>query len=245
MTKLNQIVALEKGLKGRTTNAITEIHRTLGRSGQFNGFHRNYLPKDEEGEQLPAEGQIVQATVKQQLDAASELLTRLFDVVAVKEWGNMHATAHVRLGERVLVENAPVPYLLFLEKMLTDWRTLVTNLPLLDPAQVWEYDADNGCYRTAPSLTNRSKKVPRVLQLAPATDRHPAQVQTYNEDIPVGIWHRTEFSGGVPARTRDELVSRANELIDAVKSAREEANGAEVEQKEIADPLFEYLLGPL
>lgn len=242
MTKLNQIVALEKGLKGRVQAAVTTIHHLLQKPPLFAGLSRVYKPKDDEGEQLPPESTRVQHTVQEQLDAASKHLTQLFDVVATKEWGNMTAVADVKLDERVIVPSAPVPYLLFLEKELTNWRTLVSKIPLLDPAETWTYDEGNSQWRTQPTETVRSKRVLRALTLAPATDKHPAQVQTYNEDVPAGTWATTKFSGAVPAKVRDDLVERANELLDAVKKAREEANGAEVTQRKVAEDIFEYLL---
>jgi hypothetical protein len=242
MTKLNQIVALEKGLKGRTKTLITAIHHQLQKPAPFGGLTRTYRPKDEEGEQLPPEKTLVQLTVKGQLTDAGRYLTRLFDVVATKEWGNTQATADVVLNGRVLVQGAPVTYLLFLEKELNDWRTLVSKIPALDAAEVWSYDEDNGQYRTEPTETVRSKKVLRALTLAPPTDKHPAQVQTYNEDVPVGTWSLTKFSGAVPASVRTDLIARVDEVLDAVKAAREEANGIEVEQKKVAEKLFEYLL---
>jgi len=243
MTKLNQIVALEKGLKGRVQAEITSIHHGLQKPALFNGVNRVYQPKDEDGETLPPESTLVQRTVPDELDAAAKVLTNLFDVVFTKERGNTHAKADVMVDGKILIKGAPVPYLLFLEKELINWRTLVSKLPVLDQAEVWvENDQVDNQWRTVPAGTNRSKKVQKVLTLAPATDRHPAQVQTYNEDVQVGTWMTTKLSGAVTTKRRDVLLERANQLIDAVKSAREEANGAEVQQVESAESVFSWLL---
>jgi len=242
MTKLNQIVALEKGLKGRVKEATTRIYHLLQKGDSFAGLTRTYQPKDEEGEQIPSERKLVQATVMGQLGEAAEKLANLFDVVATKEWGNTHATADVKIGDKVIVESAPVPYLLFLEKELTDWRTMVTKIPTLSLEQTWVFDEGNQQYRAEPTQTIRTKKVPKVLEMAKATDKHPAQVQVYNEDVPVGVWTQTLFSGAVPAKQRAALIERANLLIDAVKTAREEANSAEISQQAVSAPVFAYLL---
>lgn len=242
MTLLNQIVALEKGLKSRTTATVTEIHRDLQKAPLYAGLSRTYQPKNHDGDQLPSEKQIVQMTVTEKLDKAAEALVALFDVVATKELGNTHAKADVVVDGELLVSGATVPYLLFLEKQLTDWRTLVTNLPMLDPAEVWTYDEDNNQYRSRVTETTKTKKIPTVLVKAPHTDRHPAQTEVYNEDVVVGTWSLTKFSGAVPRARRDELVERANKLIDAVKSAREQANSIEVQQVRAASAVFSYLL---
>lgn len=242
MTLLNQIVALEKGLKSRTTATITEIHRDLQKAPLYAGLSRTYQPKHEDGDQLPPEKQLVQMTVDGQLNKAASVLAELFNVVVTKETGNTQARADVTVDGELLVHQATVPYLLFLEKQLTDWRTLVTNLPMLDPAEVWAYDEDNNQYRTNVTQTTKTKKVPTVLTKAPATERHPAQTEVYNEDVVVGTWSLTKFSGAVPRSRRDELVEKANKLIDAVKAAREEANSIEVQQARTSGVIFAYLL---
>lgn len=242
MTKLNQIVALEKGLKGRAQESVTKLHHLLQKRELFSGFIRLYTPKDEEGEQFPPEGTLIQQRVDEHLKSASATLAQLFDVVATKEWGNTVAKADIVIDGKVLVAQAPVPYLLFLEKSLTDWRTFVTKLPVLDPSEVWTYDTDNTRYRAEKTKTFKTKKVPKSMIMAPATDRHPAQVHQYNEDVTIGWWEKTEFSSAIPARERDILVARANALIDAVKTAREAANDTEVTQQKVAGKLFDYLL---
>lgn len=70
--------------------------------------------------------------------------------------------------------------------------------------------------------TVRTKKVPRNHVKAEATDKHPAQVDVYYEDVPVGYWTTVKFSGALPARRVNELLDRVEKLQQAVKFAREE-----------------------
>lgn len=242
MTQLNQIVALEKGLKGRTEKTTTKVYHQLQRPAPFAGLSRTYQPKDEDGDVFPPERTLVQETVPDQLDQAANALTELFNVTATKEWGNTIARADVKVDGQVIVEGAPVPYLLFLEKRLVDWRTMVSAVPTLDPAEVWSEDATTGQYRTDPTKTTKTKKTAKVLVKYPATDKHPAQTEVYMEDVVIGEWSTTKFSGAVPAKRRDELVERVNKLIDAVQVAREEANSVEIDQKRPAAAVFSYLL---
>jgi hypothetical protein len=90
--------------------------------------------------------------------------------------------------------------------------------------------------------TNRTKKVPRVLVKYEATDKHPAQVETWFEDIPVGVWNTVHLSGAVPAARQRELLARVADLAEAVKIAREEANMAEVTDQHVGGAIFAYLL---
>nr|WP_233508232.1 hypothetical protein [Spongiactinospora gelatinilytica] len=121
-------------------------------------------------------------------------------------------------------------------------HTFISKLPTLDPAETRAQDEHTEAWRTEPVKTTRTKKVPRNHVLAAATDKHPAQVQVYNEDIVVGYWTKVAFSGALPQRRVNELLARVQKLQEAVKYAREEANGTEVVDQKIGEKVFAYLL---
>ena len=52
MPKLNQIIAVEKGVKARTQRTVTDTYHACQKPALFNGFDKTYQPKDEEGEVL-------------------------------------------------------------------------------------------------------------------------------------------------------------------------------------------------
>src|SRR3954451_17540649 len=116
MTRLNQIVAVEKGIKGRSFQELTEAHHALEKSGLLSGISRTYQPKDEEGEQLPPESTRVQVKGEEVISRTTAILTRLFDVTATKDWANRDARADVVVDGRTVLSDVPVSYLLFLEK---------------------------------------------------------------------------------------------------------------------------------
>jgi hypothetical protein len=241
MAKLNQIIAIEKGVKSKSFQDLTEAHHAVQKPTLLSGISRVYQPKDEEGEQLPPESTKVQIKSEEILRDTAATLTRLFDVTATKDWANCHAKADVTVDGQVLLRDVPVSYLLFLEKQLTDLNTFVKKLPVLDAAESWTFDASADCYRTDAVRTIRTRKVPRNHVKAEATEHHPAQVEVYYEDIPVGYWSTTKFSGSLPARRVHELIARVEKLQAAVKFAREEANGAEVTDQRVGDAVFGYL----
>ena len=82
-----------------------------------------------------------------------------------------------------LLRDVPVSYLLFLEKQLVDLHTFVKKLPVLDAAESWTIDPSADCWRTEAVRTMRTKKVPRNHVKAEATEKHPAQVEVYYEDV--------------------------------------------------------------
>lgn len=241
-TKLNQIVAAEKGQKSRIAADVTKVYHNLQKPALYGGFTKTYKPRDEEGDRYPDEGVVVQRHVADDLALVAEKLTQLFDVTLTKDVANTQTQGTVRLGDQEIV-TAPVPFLLFLEKQLLDFRTVLAKVPTLDPSEVWQLDRDTAMYRTAPTTSFKTKKVPQVLVKYPATDRHPAQTEVFNNDEIVGEWTTTKLSAAMSSRRRDELLERVNVLIDAVKHAVEEANQHEVTQQHVGKKIFDLLLG--
>lgn len=241
-TKLNQIIAVEKGSKTRSFAKITEAYQLLQKAAVLAGISRTYQPVDEDGEQYPPESTKVQVKAEDLITDVTASLTELFDVTATKDWANCSARADVVVDGETVLTAVPITYLLFLEKQLVDFHTFVKKLPVLDPSETWTFDAAADSYATDPVQTTKTKKVPRNHVKAEATKEHPAQVEVYHEDIVVGHWRTVKFSGALPAQRVNELTDRVERLQKAVKFAREEANLAEVEQQEIGAKVFEFLL---
>jgi len=241
--KLNQIIAVEKGTKSRTQRELNDAYQRLQKPALLSGISRTYQPNDDEGEVLPPESTRVQVRAEDVLREVGAALSRLFDVVATKDWANCRARADVVVDGSTILSDVPVTYLLFLEKQLKELQSLVRRLPVLDAAETWVFDESSDVWRTEPVRTTRTKKVPRAHVLYEATDRHPAQVETYTEDVIVGTWTKVSFSGALPARRINELRERVEKLTAAVKYAREEANGIDVEEQRVGEAVFRYLFG--
>lgn len=243
VTKLNQIIAIEKSVKHKAARALSDAGRELGKTALLSGISRTYLPKDEEGEPLPPESTKVQRRVEDQLREVSTAMIRLFDVTATKDRTNSVAVADVVVDGETLLADVPVTYLLFLEKQLGELQAFVKALPVLDAAESWSFNEAADCFATEPVRTVRTKKVPRNHVKAEATEEHPAQVEVYYEDVPVGYWTTVRFSGAAPAKRVAVLSERLERLQQAVKFAREEANGAETVDERVGEKIFGYLLG--
>ena len=243
MAKLNQIIAVEKGIKSKSFQELTEAHHGVQKPALLSGISRAYQPKDEDGEQLPPESTKVQIRTEEILREVAATLTRLFDVTATKDATNCVAKANVVVDGTTLLADVPVTYLLFLEKQLTDLHTFIKKLPVLDAAEAWTFNDSADCWSTEPVRTIRTKKVPRNHVKAEATEKHPAQVEVYYEDIPVGYWTTVKFSGALPAKRVSELLDRVEKLQNAVKFAREEANNTEALDRHVGETVFGYLFG--
>lgn len=242
--KMNQILAIEKGEKGNHQSAFTKLHRLSSSPQLFNGFAKEYQPNDDDGEQFPDEGLLVQAKVSDVLAAAAGSLANLFDVVATKDFGNMTAKADIKIGDQVLVEGVPATFLLFMEKQLNDIKKFITELPTLDPTEEWALDEKVSLYKTGVQKTHRTRKVQKPLTLAPATKEHPAQCQLLTSDEIIGYWHTTKMSSAMPADEKKALLKKVNELTKAVRFAREEANCTEVERlTNVGESLTKFIFG--
>jgi hypothetical protein len=241
MTRLSQIIAVEKGVKSDTARNFTDLHQRVQKPQLLSGLSRTYQPRADDGDRLPPESTKVQVTADDVIASAAEALTRLFDVTCTKDHANTVAVGDVVVDGRAVLTSVPVTYLLFLEKQLTDLHTFVSKLPVLDPSEEWEWDDARGCHKTPQVQTVRSKKVPRNHVLSAPTEHHPAQVQVYTEDIPEGDWTTVKFSGALPASRVRTLLDRVGKLQHAVKFAREEANATEITDMKAGEKLFSYL----
>ncbi|MDP1563162.1 MAG: hypothetical protein Q8M16_17420 [Pirellulaceae bacterium] len=241
MPKLNQIIAIQSTKKSLAKDALTAAYHQLQKADLLTGISRNYKPKDELGEVLPHENKLVQVKVTEVLEQVSRSLREMFDVVATQDYANCLAKADVVVAGQVILRDVPVTHLLFLEKQVTDLQTFIEKLPVLDPAERWTYDSSQDCYASESFQSLRTKKVPKTHVKYEATKEHPAQVEMYMEDVTAGTWTTLKFSGAVPASIRNGMLDRVRSLQDAIKAARETANGIEVEKQEVGEKLLKFV----
>ena len=242
--KLNQIIAVLKGVKTRVYAKLSEDHKALQKDELFKGLSRKYTSREEGGEPLPEESKKVSFKAEEILSRTAEGLTELFDTTAAQDWGNCQAKASVVVDGEVLLEDVPVTYLLFLEKQLSDLLTFAQKLPVLDPSENWEWNAGQDLFATAPSFQTRTKKVTRFVTAYEATEHHPAQIKEVTEDLFVGTWQTLKYSSALPAKRVNQIVARVDKLQKAVKYAREQANGLEVDERKIGKKVFDFLFSP-
>ncbi len=241
MTRLNQIIAVSKGAQATYDDAITKAHHTMQKPELFAGIDRTYSPVEDGGEQFPPESTKVQYHAEDLMAGVANVWTRLLNLTATKDWANTEATADITVGGTVIAAGVPVTYLMWLEKQLISLHTVIAKVPTLDPAQEWARNTA-GVWATPVVQTHKSKKVPKNWVKAEATDKHPAQVEIFHEDVLVGYWNTIRTSGALPLARKATLLGRVEALQRAVKFAREAANELEVTDQDVGGPLFAYLL---
>lgn len=242
--KLCQIVAIVTGRKVSAKEAISKSHQLCQKPELFNGLTRTYTPKEDGGETYPPENKLVVSTVQDQFAVYEANFASLLNAMHVQELGNTKAVTDVVVDGTVVVKNAPISFLLALEKQLVDMRTYFTKLPVLDVNETWMLEPNTNKYVTVPVEKVRTKKVEETLVLYPATKEHPAQTKSITKDVIAGTWTERKISGAIPVVQRDAYLRRIEVLIEAVKTAREGVNGQDVEVSDVdtAQTLLSFVI---
>ena len=239
--KLNQIIALVQGKKTKAQKLLTDVHHGW-RKERILGIIRTYAPLEDEGETRPPESKIVQVRVCEVLQGVKRQLADFMNIIATQEYANTAAKANVEVDGKSILDDVPISALLFLDKHLVDLHTLATSLPTLPTDRTWSHDDGKNCWVTAPEKTVATKKQLDVIVKYEATKEHPAQTEMVSLDRTAGHWTTIHLSGALPKKERDAMVGRIEKLRDAVKIAREEANGMAVEVVEDFGPaVLDYI----
>ena len=241
-SQLNQIIAVEKSVREQYNEGLQNIANYASQEKFFNGVVRTYTPVDDEGDRLPDEfSPVAFRVIDDLIPPLRQYMSRLFDVVATKDFGNANVNADVELDAQTLLQNVPVPYLLFLEKELVRLNNVIMSLPTLPINDQWEWSAEHNAYQSATRRTTRTEKVMRNHVKAEATQQHPAQVEVYTEDQVVGYWDTTRLNGAISVLDRNTWSSRVDELLRAVRFARERANSNTIDNQRIADSILGFI----
>jgi hypothetical protein len=83
--------------------------------------------------------------------------------------------------------------------------------------------------------------VRKHVVVAPATDKHPAQVAvTENKEVRA-VKSTTNLSGRISTLQKSKMLARADMIINALKKARQTANDVEHSNRQIAQNFIDFL----
>lgn len=243
MKKLHEVLAVEAGLKSTADSTLNEAFNTFSKKHEhFNGQTRKYTPLAEDGMPLADEHKPVVTTVQEKLMFVQEHLIRALDVLFQKETANTHAKADIILGDTI-IKDVPATVLLNFEKKFKEIRSMYAAIPTLDPGREWIQDTTNNniyvSLHDTETLKTEKKLVPIVL--SPATDKHPAQVEKMNQDIPVGRWNTIYRSGAITPLEKSKLLAKIDAVIRELTQARQRANDQTVNNEVIASCIFNFI----
>lgn len=250
--QLHEVIAVEKDARQTASKIIVETGATFSKRHQLFSTHSKLYEALNETDKEKPEEEAAQpiTTVGDKLDYFQKHIIRLFDIILQKEEANTRAKQDIVIekdDERiVLATGVPVAALVQLENVLESIRSQVYDaIPTLDPTKQWTNDeaAGKGKHMTGVTTRQRTVKQARPITLSPATDKHPAQVQLVNEDVPVGTWKTVYYSGMLSPAEKSELLSRVDTVLEGVKKARARANTVEVSSATIGKAIFKYING--
>lgn len=245
MTHLHEILAVDAD----TQKAAVAMQEEAAVSFQkkphlYSGHIRkiNYIDENRSAENLTDEDELGD-TVQGKLDYVSKLVAKHYDILLTKEQTNTKAFSDLVLDGQVIASNLPATFLLGMESRLKGLRHMYLTLPTLDPSVKWTLDPSQGegVYRGDMTPTHKTEKTIAYKVLVEATDKHPAQIEKWNEDRVVAVINTTRFSGMISPARKAEMITRIDKLISAVKQARQRANMAEVTQSKIGETIFDYI----
>jgi len=244
---LGQGVNTLRKAKGDVDKSVTKLYQLLQVNQSFQGYHKSYTPLEEEGRQLPDDVQ----TIKQDpLDLVAKVRaewTKLFDMIASCDATNCTARADVIVQDAdgnpfTLLTDVPVTTLLAAEKWADNILTLIRSIPTLSMSHDWTWDANANRFAAPPELSEKTEKKMRHKVLVEPTEHHPAQVEVYHEDVPVGTWRLVRQSTARPAAEVAAMAKRAVAFKYAIGEAIQSANTASMTKVERAKVVFDYIL---
>lgn len=246
MAKLHEILAVEGGLDATQRKIVEEARETFGkRADHFIASHRALEMFDVNAAGQNAEDhKAMVTTVADKLDYVASTVTRYLDVLLQKEATNQHAQADIELDGTILAAKVPVGMLLGLESRLGVMRDMYLAIPTLAPGRHWQTDpaTGRGVYLDShPDVKMKTQKTAQHKILVDATKEHPAQVEKWFEDVPVGKITATTWSGMLSPAEKSDILERLDRLMRAVKRARMRANNVDVVPGKIGRRLFDYI----
>ncbi|GAB4403592.1 MAG: hypothetical protein OHK0053_28460 [Microscillaceae bacterium] len=241
--KLHELLAVEQDRKHKANQVVGEAINTFKKNDTlFDGMVKRYLALEEDSEQIPDETKEMGFTVQKKMGEVAEAVVAGLDAQLSKEETNASGEARADLEvDGVKFGNFSATSLLALEGQITKIRDLYQALPTLDPSRKWNFDSQNGHYRSEEEVKFRSVKRPKVIVKYEATEKHPAQTELLYLDFQVGKYETVYFSGKVTPAQKDLMLKRLDQLLEAVKIARSKANTAEVKNIKLGNQIFDFI----
>lgn len=246
--KLNEILSIENDLKSGYEKIMAESKVTFDKKADhFQAHHKTLKMIDQSREHEEAaqeQHKELVTTVGEKLDHSWKYIAKYFDGLLVKEATNQMAVADLVVDGQVLAEQVPATFLLGMEERLKKVRELYDAIPTLQPGITWKEDPTQrkGVYRAEfPEKTLRTEQTIKSKVLYEATKEHPAQIDKWTEQVPIGTYTTERWSGMLSPAEKAKLISRIDELLAAVKKARQRANQTEIVKRDIAKKFYEYI----
>jgi hypothetical protein len=246
--KLHEVLAVEADLEGAAKRVLEEAKVTfLKKVEHFMGHHKTLRMFSEARateEEAAQEHKEPVTTVDAKLRYVHKPVIRWFDALAQKERTNQEARADLVVDGEVLAEDVPATLLLGLESRLKLLRGVYEAIPTQPPSMVWVEDpgSGKGVYRSKyPEKRDKTEKDVAYKIIVPATKEHPAQAQTWSENVKVGVLTTERWTTTITPGEKSNLLERIDKLLYATKRARQRANSTTLVKVQIGKKLLDFI----
>lgn len=233
MGKLHELLAVEETVVQAAEKLIAETNEKFNKSSEFFTGAIRILrrlkdsPEDTAIEQAQRKVKELPTDVPDTLSYIFPFMEKVLDLKLSKHLTNQKAKGDIIIDDTIILADAPVDFLLDLERMIPKWRTMFQTMPTLDPSRAW-VEERKGVWKSKEPLTaSQTEKIAYPVILSEATDKFPAQVKEATKDIVVGIFTQTDLSGAATSQQKADVLALCDKLLAAVKQARMRANAAE------------------
>ena len=241
MAKLYEILAVERDLNKSAQDEIKRVSGVFAKPDLLVGQNILYHALIEGNPPIPNEVTLLAHTVKDELVKLQKVVGSYVDVAVQKEVSNTRTAAIVYIDNEEFLPELPATALLNLETRLEEIRKAYEAIPTIDVTERWTFDSAQGCYVSAVRERMRTKKVYRNHVKAEATKEHPAQVEVYQEEMPMYRVETVIQSGMLTPVEKRQRLERITALQIAVKKARQRANDIDVPNICVAAKIFAYI----
>lgn len=238
--QLHQLLTRIEASKNTVNAVIKETAKVFKDGSLFRGMRKKYIPLEEDGLPYPNEEKILSYSVADKLSYIKSSIVGFIDDELSKEETNKNTKADLIINGKVIA-NLSAPSLMNLENKLNSLKDMLLVIPTRDNNTAWNYDETENCYKSVPSSRFKTEKRQKPIELAPATENHPAQVQLSTFDVRVGEWSDVYLSGEISSSEKQLLLHRFDNMLTAIKEARSIANQANVEEVKVAEKVLSYI----
>jgi hypothetical protein len=246
--KLHEVLAVEADLEGAAKRVLDEAKTTFTKKAEhFMGYHKQLKMFDEARameEEAAEEHKDPVTTVFDKLKYIQKPVARWWDALAQKERTNQDARADLVVDGEVLLEDMPATLLLGLEGRLKKLREVYEAIPTTPPSMTWEPDSSkgDGYYKSAHAeKRDKTEKDFRSHIVVPATKEHPAQAQTWTENVRIGVLTTDRWTTTITPADKSALLERIDKLIRSTKKARQQANSTPLVKVQVGQKLLDFI----
>ena len=245
MTKLHEVLAVEASKEKVASKLVMESIRTLGKENLFSGSVRRLVMLDTAESYLDGEERVaLTTTVDENIEYLTKPIADYWDVVLQKDRANQSAMSAIMVNGEAITEQLPATYLLGMETKLNNLRKLYEAIPTLAPGITWDVDEQErvGTFKARNDIVSfKTEKDMEFKEASPATKEHPAQIARMERTRNTGTYTTTKWSGMLTPLDKAERLARLDQLLNAIKQARQRANSVEVENTKIGTDLLNFI----